>query len=347
MNDVPPSGRSRSTLHDVAQMAGVSASTVSLVLTGKAGKRRISENTHTRVHQAARVLGYTPSLLHRSMRRGRTQVLSFYNSFRNREPGDLYMDRLSAAVEHAGGRHGYDVLVHCNFARSPQETYEFLNGGLADGVVLFGPSADDALLPLLRASSLPTILVNPPSEETALASVRDDEEKGISLIADALLAKGHRDMAAIVTVPHPSGDGPRRVERLRRNLAERGFAVPNSRLVVHRGDPDETIHQALALNPRPTALFVWHDRLAYQILEACAVRGIGVPDDLSVVGYDGLVWPSTSHHVVTSVQTSLEAMAEAAVSGLIRLIEGEPGPLHQAIPVAYVPGTTLGPPSSS
>ncbi|RYD61409.1 MAG: LacI family transcriptional regulator, partial [Verrucomicrobiaceae bacterium] len=107
----------------------------------------------------------------------------------------------------------------------------------------------------------------------------------------------------------------------------------------------EVVERLLALKPCPTALFIWHDRLAYQILEALAERNLDVPGDLSVVGYDGLTWPSTTHHVVTSVQTSFEAMADAAVSSLIRLVEGKPGPLHQAVPVAFVPGTTLGSPS--
>ncbi|RYG41863.1 LacI family transcriptional regulator, partial [bacterium] len=138
MGDLVSSNRSRSTLNDVAQAAGVSTSTASLVLAGKAGERRISEETHRRVHLAAVNLGYTPSLLHRSIRRGRTHVISFYNAFRNRDWSDLYMDQMAAGIEHAGGGYGYDVLAHCNYNRSVQETYEFLNGGFADGVILFG-----------------------------------------------------------------------------------------------------------------------------------------------------------------------------------------------------------------
>ncbi|RYG26665.1 LacI family transcriptional regulator [bacterium] len=331
--------RSRSTLNDVARMAGVSASTVSLVLAGKAGTRRISEDTHTRVHHAARALGYTPSLLHRSMRRGRTHVLSFYNGFRNREPGDLYMDRLSSAVEHAGGRHGYDVLVHCNFNRSPQETYEFLNGGLSDGLVLFGPPPDDTLLSLLRTSTLPTVLISPSEGQTGLPSVHADEAAGIALIADRLVAQGHRHIAAILAFPGGSKDAVRRYEQLRQKLS--GIDLP---AIDYDGDPQRTLERALRLSPRPTALFVWHDRLAYQILEACDAMGIRVPEDLSVVGFDGLIWPSTSSHVVESVQVPLEDLADAAVSLLARLIEGESAPLQETIPVQFAPGTTLGPP---
>ena len=335
--------RSRSTLNDVARMAGVSTSTVSLVLAGKAGTRRISEDTHTRVHHAARVLGYTPSLLHRSMRRGRTHVLSFYNGFRNREPGDLYMDRLSAAVEHAGGRHGYDVLVHCNFARSPQETYEFLNGGLSDGLVLFGPPPDDTLLSLLRTSTLPTVLINPSEGEAGLPSVSADEAAGMSLLADALLNQGHRHIAAILASPGGSRDAVRRFEGLRRLFVERAGKDASVRAIDHEDDVRATLHKALNLSPCPTALFVWHDRLGYQVLEACDAAGVEVPKELSVVGFDGLAWPSTSPHILESVQISLEEMADSAVSLLAGLIEGDTGPLHRTVSVQLAPGTTLGP----
>src|SRR5579863_8684747 len=142
----------RTRLHEVASLAGVSVSTVSLVLAGKADRLRISESTRARVRGAAEDLNYAPNLLTRSLRRGRTHVLSFYSTFRLREESDLYMDTLSSAIERAGGEAGYDILVHCNFGRSPKEIYQFLNGGLADGLILFAPQPDDPLLALLHKS---------------------------------------------------------------------------------------------------------------------------------------------------------------------------------------------------
>src|SRR5262245_49812115 len=127
----PKQASGRITLKEVAAKAGVSASTASLVLTGKAEGRGIPAETNERVRRAALDLNYAPNLLLRSLRRGRTHVVSFYNGFRHRFARDLYMDRLSAAVEYSGGEYGYDVLVHCDFSRKPQETYQFLNGGLS------------------------------------------------------------------------------------------------------------------------------------------------------------------------------------------------------------------------
>lgn len=338
--------RPRSTLNDVAQMAGVSPTTVSLVLAGKASDRRISADTHRKVYGAASALGYTPSLLHRSLQRGRTHVISLYNAFRNREWSDLYMDRLSAAVEHAGGNFGYDVLVHCNFRRDTKATYEFLNGGLCDGLVLFGPTSDEPLLPLLRESGLPTVVIGPRCEEMVLSTVRDDEETGMRLIAEALVANGHTQIATVVDETHGVIDPMGRQRRLSTELAARGVHLAPSHVVPWRQDASnapEVLARVLGLSPRPTALFVWHDRTAYRLVEACEAAGIRVPEDLSIVGYDGLVWPSTTGHIVTSVSVALDEVGHAAVALLDRLIGGAAGPLSETLSVHMSLGTTLGP----
>jgi LacI family transcriptional regulator len=336
--------RARSTLHDVARVAGVSASTASSVLGGNAINRRISEETHKRVRRAASDLGYTPSLLHRSIRRKRTHVVSLFNAFRNRTRGDLYLDRLSGAIEEAGGELGYDILVHSNFKRGVNETYDFLNGGFADGLVLFGSTADEPLLPFLRGSSLPTVLIAPRHVDPELSSVVDDEAEGMRLIAEALVDRGHRRIAAVVGQRGNMIDPTGRLRRLRQELALRGVEFDERRIIVFDGSPPDVVRSLMAMDPRPTALFVWHDGNAYRILEECEAQGIRIPEDLSIVGYDGIVWPCKSPHVITSVEVPLDAMAAAGIALLDRLIAGEPGPFLETLPVQFLPGTTLVPP---
>ncbi len=345
-DDSRASHRTRSTLHDVARMAGVSASTVSSVLSGNSGHRRISEETRGKVRGAAHALGYTPSLLHRSMRRGRTHVVSLFNAFRNRTRGDLYLDRLSGAIEEAGGTLGYDILVHANFKREARETYDFLNGGFADGLVLFGSTADEPLLPFLRNSSLPTVLIAPRHVDPALSSVVDDVAMGMRFVAEALVEQGHRRIAAVVGQTGETLDPTGRLRRLREELARRGVGFDERLIIAYDGSPSDAVERLLAMDPRPTALFVWHDGNAYKIVEELESRGIRVPRELSVVGYDGIVWPCKSPHVVASVEVPLDAMAAAGIALLDRLIAGEPGPFSETLPVRFLPGTTLGPAAS-
>ncbi|HWD38926.1 MAG TPA: LacI family DNA-binding transcriptional regulator [Fimbriimonas sp.] len=335
---------SRATLQSVAQRAGVSITTASVVLTGKHVSRRISADAFDRVRQAAKELNYAPNLLVRSLKRGRTHILSFYNGFRNREPSDLYMDKLSTAIEYAGGKRGYDILVQCNYERQPQETYEFLNGGFADGVLMFAPDTDDQLFHLLRRSSLPVVLINARDPEGVLPSIADDNETGMRLLADTLASLGHRRIAAIRSTGATVRDAETRIRFFAERLEQNGIDPP---LIVEeqKGLKIESVVAELMAWPEPpTALFCWHDRLAYRVLDACSRLGISVPDSLSVIGYDGLHWPSRTSHTAASVRVDLDLLAEMAVKILDLYITGYSGPLvEEILPISLSPGTTLAP----
>lgn len=344
MRPKPASGRI--TLKEVAARAGVSASTASLVLTGKAEGRGIPAETNERVRRAALDLNYAPNLLLRSLRRGRTHVVSFYNAFRHRFVRDLYMDRLSAAVEYAGGNYGYDVLVHCNFSRKPQETYQFLNGGLSDGVMIFAPQPEDPLLGYLRRSDLSAVLLNARDPLGQFPSVADDSDEGMRLVADALMERGHRRIAIFVTDGYP--DALKRAGLLRQLLAEHGVDIPEHRVIGFVEDRTQTLADLLKEPDPPTAIFCWHDRVAYWALESCEELGISVPDQLSIIGYDGIHWPAVTSHIAASVLVDLEHLADQGMRVLDLYIQGYDGPLiEEDLPVAFSPGTTLGPAPNS
>jgi DNA-binding LacI/PurR family transcriptional regulator len=333
----------RATLQEVADLACVSASTVSLVLAGKAEHRRISEDTHARVRQAAEALNYAPNLLTRSLRQGRTNIFSFFSTFRNREEHDMYMDKMVSAVESAGGHAGYDVLVHCNFKRTPREIYQFLNGGIAEGLLLFAPSPEDPLLPLLRNSSLPVVIINGRDPHRHYPSVAEDTAQGMRLISEELIALGHHKIAMMVAEGTPSRDALRRMNMLRNFYREHGFTLSDEDIYPTPEDPTEVLRHLMSLPEPPTALFCWHDRMAYQVLAGCEQLGISVPQQLSVVGYDGIQWPSETSHVAASIKVDLNSLARRAVSILDQYITGQPEVLiEETQTVSFLRGTSLG-----
>jgi DNA-binding LacI/PurR family transcriptional regulator len=329
-------------------MAGVSTPTASLVLRGKGRELRISDDTVEKVRLAAAELDYSPNLLVHSLQRGRTHVMSFFNSFRRRPQNDLYMDRLSTAIENTAGTCGYDVLVHCDFSRSPEDTYRFLNGGRADGLLLFAPLADDPLLPWLRRSKMPTVLINAVDRERVLASVVDDVADGMRQVADAFVDLGHRSVAAVAETGNHFGDSDVRIALLRDLLRERGIVLPAHRVVERLPDLTRRLKELAAEPDPPTAIFCWRDFVAYKALESYRELGISVPDQVSVVGYDGLPWPAQTSHTAASVSVDLEALAEASVAALDQLIIGDiEEPPQITLPVILHGGTTLGPAPSS
>ncbi len=335
----------RPTLKDIARTAGVSISTVSIVLSGKASERRISAQVVQRVQSVAAQKDYAPNLLMHSLRQGRTQVLSFYNGYGYRNRGDLYMDRLTTALEQAAGARHYDILTHCDFARPVDEIYRLLNGGRADGLIFFGPQQDDPLLSLLRTSRLPTVILTHRDEAGILSAVSEDMPSGMRKIASELAALGHRRIAAL------SGswtDAGARIAALRVRLAEWAIPLPENWVIPMSDDSvvlDDVLRSLMASSEPPTALFCWQDRVGYQMLEACERVGVAVPQQLSLVGYDGLHWPSRSPHILASVAIDLTMLAEAAVGLLDDLLTGKADPPQNIVlPVTLLRGTTLAAP---
>jgi DNA-binding LacI/PurR family transcriptional regulator len=341
-----PSGRP--TLGDIAARAETSISTVSVVLANKAKQRRLSDDVVERVRKAAAELDYAPNLLVRSLQRGRTHTLMFYNAFRKRVEQDLYMDRLSLAIELAGGRHRLDILVNCVFDRTAEETYRHINGGRCDGLLVFAPQQDDPLLPFLRNSRLPCVLINSIDSEGVLSYVKEDYMDGVRQVADLLSTLGHRRIAALGTIPGGNPDAEARTWMFKQFLGARGIPMPDRWIVASdetEAATEETLRFLMSEPNPPTAIFCWHDRLGYRILDQCEKLGIAVPDQLSLIGYDGIRWPAASRHVLASVTVSANEIAEAAVALLQQLINGEAtAPVGKVLAVTIDHGTTLGPP---
>ncbi len=330
----------RTTLTEVARVAGVSPATASMVLSGKGGDVRIASATAARVRAIAMDLDYSPNLLVRSLQKGSSGVLAFFSAFRVVVSDDVYMDRLSRGLELAAGRRGYDMLLHCAFERSIEQTYASINGGRADGLLLFAPHNDDPVLNLMRKSRLPCVLLNTRDVEGHLSSVKDDFEHGMKCVAEALVERGHRHIGALHFGPMASPDAAERIREMDKNLARLGVVrspeYTVNGLSVHNAGVDEL----LALPVRPTAIFCCNDKTASETVDFLEGKGIRVPEEISVIGYDGLRWPSEHRHRVASVFVDLKAQTAAAVD---LLIDGPSGSRDITMPTFFDPGTTLGP----
>ena len=329
----------RVTLNEVARKAGVSVASASLVLAGKAAEMRLSAEVLARVEAAAIELDYIPNRLVHSLQQGSTQILAFLNGYRDRDVRDLYMDTLSSAIERAAGDLGFDVLVNCNFTRTPEQMYRHLNGGHADGLLFFAPALEDPLLPFLRASRMPTVLIGAHDKMNVISSVRDDAASGMRMVADALYSRGHRNIGVLTQSGMP--DACDRTDMLRKFLGEKGVIIPDEWIIDYKGDSAPVLEQMLRQSHRPTALFCRTDRLAYELL-AKHNRVRSVPDSLSIVGYDGLIWPAETRHTVASVHVDLATLAREAVALLISRIRQPDQPVvGLEIPVSFQEGTTL------
>lgn len=334
----------RTTLTEVARAAGVSPATASMVLSGKGEDVRIAHATAARVRAVAIDLDYSPNLLVRSLQQGSTGVLAFFSGFRFvAADDDAYMDRLNRVLEWAAGQRGHDLLIHCDYKRPADEIYRRINGGRADGLLLFAPRPDDPILALMRRSRLPCVLLNTRDPEGVLPSVKDDFEHGMDLVAEALIAHGHRRIACIHVGSEDSPDAAERISALDRRLEELGVIRPEGFTVNVRGRLAEAIEELVRLPEPPTAIFCCTDHIAYHCLLALDRLGVEVPERISVVGYDGVRWPFDVRHRAASVIVDFKAQATAAVE---MLLDGHESGKDVTIPTSFDPGTTLGPAST-
>lgn len=331
----------------VAKAAGVSRTTASLVLSGKSDANRISTDTTTRVLEAARNLDYSPNLLGRSLHHGTTHAFAFFNGFKNRQKDDLYIFRLLDAVQTSAGNLGCDVLIHCDFSKPPEEMYRLMNGGRADGVLLFAPSLSDPLLPMLRQSRLPVVLLNVVDPENVLPSVRDDLNLGMQMLSQSLLDQGHKRLAYVYCPRFEGDDFCQRWAALYKFCEDKDVDLFEHPFSMHE-DFGSVLRRVIDTVTPPTALIFANDKLAYKAIDTLESWGHKIPEDFSVVGYDGIRWASTTAHVVTSVMVDLPTLTQTAMNLLSSIARQELIPPKVTnVPVQFFPGTTVGPPNDN
>lgn len=191
------------TLAEVAQHAGVSASTVSYVLSGK---RSISTTTRERVEQSIRQLGYHPNAGARALASSKSNIIALMVPLRT----DMYvpvMMEIAIAVATTARTHGYDVLLLTG-EEGPDAVRRVTGSGLADAMILMDVELDDERLPLLRGTDQPSVLIGLPADTSGLTCVDLDFKATGALCVEHLAMLGHRDIAVIGEAPESTKGTP-------------------------------------------------------------------------------------------------------------------------------------------
>jgi DNA-binding LacI/PurR family transcriptional regulator len=323
-------------LSDVARKAGVSLTAASGVLRGAAV--RISPETRRRIEEAARELRYQPNAVARGLVRGRTNIVGFYMGH-ELPIDDPFFVEIHCGLEAGCQANGQHLLIYGNLGvGSLDEAYAELMSGLASALVLYAVP-DDPLVARLSESHLPLVAIADPIP--GLSSVVADDAGGARLQAEHLAEKGHRRILYRNT-PEQFVALVRQFEGFTAAAADLGLTVTET-MPPTRGQltPVEEIALALPPGERPTAAVCWSDSDAYALLDTCRTRGIRVPEDLAIVGYDGfrVAFAKTSWEL-TTVRVPWRAIAAKAVSLLVDSLDGGAPPAETALPAQLVAGKT-------
>ena len=317
---------SRPTIADVARAAGVSKGAVSFALNDRPG---VAETTRARILAAADELGWTPSHRARALSSARALTVGLVVA---RTPetlsADPFFPAFIAGVEASLSARGQALLLQVIPDReSERRSYEALAAnGRVDGVFLTDLRVDDPRPAMLKSLGLPAVVIAPSSLDCPWPVVAVDDRPGITAAVGHLAALGHRRIAHVA--------GPMELIHTRSRhaawagaLAAAGLEQASSEHsdFSAAGGAEATVRLLDSTAP-PTAIVYANDLMAIAGMSAAQTRGLHVPDDLSVTGFDDTPIAGHLRPPLTTVRTDVVGWGRAAAECLLRLVEGLPCP---------------------
>lgn len=297
----------RPTIIDVAHSAGVSTATVSRVLNGG----RVTDDTRETVERAIHQLGYRRNSVARSLVTGRSGVVGVLIPD---VVGPLYAD-IARGIEEALRPHGMQAMMVTDNRDREREiaSIELLLSRQIDGLIDIGSQLDDAELHRL-AGDLPVVLIQRESSGSGIPLVSLDNRRGIAAALDHLFDHGHRHIAHIAGIRR---DGAERRSAFVAVLERRG--LDSSR--VFAGDSTEACGAAAAAwlerHPEVTAVVCSNDRSAFGLYRPLKERGIPIPGDISVIGFDDLPWGAYLDPPLTTIRQPGRELGRLAAEQLL------------------------------
>ena len=310
--------KKRATIKDVAALAGVSAATVSRALDDRP---EISSETKERVRLACAQLGYVPNAAARGLAGHATHTIGLVLP----DISNPYFSGMATAIEETAAAHGCRVFLSNSLRKEDRElrAIENLVARQVDGILVNPVSPESQLRHREVLGGLPCVYLGANHDESP-SYVRADNETGAYAAARYLIRLGHRDIL-FLGGRTTSRTREQRIRGFRRALAEAGLegrelpAPPNVTLM--RQWSYETALELLK-GPLPDAIFAYSDMTALKVLEAAEERGVRIPEDLSMVGYDNIAFGALHRIHLTTVSQHKYQQGQIAVERLLEKING-------------------------
>lgn len=313
--------RTKYTMRDVARLAGVSTSTVSAVVNGVTP---VSPERKKKVIEAMTALDYHPDAIARSLKTGKSNAIGVIIP----DITNAFYPELVRGVEAAAQRSGYSVLL-CDSNEDAQiegRHLAMLFSRRVDGVLLACCANSTAYDAMIRRR-FPMVFVDRlPSAATEGTVSTDDVDAGY-MAAKYLIGIGHERIAMVAghlgLSPHRD-----RLEGFRRAMQESHFPIIEQYLMCGDVQIEDSLaagHRLLSLPILPTALMVSNNKLMLGILQALDERGIQVPGQLSLLGFDDQIWNRYFSPSLTSVAQRTHEMGERSFDLLLQIINRQQG----------------------
>lgn len=313
------------TSHDVARRAGVSRTTVSIVL-NQSKNVVLSAETRERVLRAASDLGYRPNSAARMLVKGNTETIGLVISRPEILPHDGFIPQLLLGISRVNQQHGFRVLVEgLDVDDAPRTYLSLVEERRIDGLIVLNPRTDDSDLRSLVDRDFPLVLIGSIRHQQEY-SVNFSTQFGMDRAASHLIALGHRRIGAVTFSPQGLIATDIRLSSLSKALAGHNVAL-NPDDVEYGNFSAESGYEAakklLQTRPDLTAIVAGNDTIAIGIMSAARQLGRDIPGDLSVIGFDDLPFAAYLNPPLTTIRVDAVAQGAAAAGLLIRKLRGE------------------------
>lgn len=325
------------TIKDVARLAGVAQSTVSLVINNKG---RINEETRKRILKAIKELDYHPRRSARGLATSKTHNIGFLlNEQYTSRAEPFYTKIFLGAGFEASNFDYYVLLTSVNENYNPkQQLPRFILERNVDGVLVVGRMPHPLILKIYEMK-IPLVLVDYFIEERKINAVLIDNIEGAFEVVEHLLKLGHRKISFIAgSKKHPSIKErfigykkaiARFEEREKVQIADESLVIMEEEECSAELGFD-TASKLLSGKNRPTAIFGANDAIAIGTIKAIKKFGLKIPEDIAVVGFDDIEWGLHAEPPLTTVRVFKEEMGAAAVKKIMSLID-KPTPVAEKL----------------
>lgn len=305
------------TIIDVASEAGVSYATVSRVINNKGN---VNPDSRERVLRAMAELGYVANLQARSLAGGRSNVVGLLVQ----DLGTSYIGEIIRGIDAELANAHYDLMLYTTHRRKVKESayVATLTRGMADGLLLVLPRNTEAYLETLQRRHFPYILIDHQGIDQFGPSVGATNWQGAYDATQYLIELGHRRIG-FITGAMELGCSVDRLAGYKAALADHGLNFDPA--LVREGDFQQPqgytgAQSLLTISNPPTAIFASNDISAFGVMEAVRERGLRIPEDVSIVGFDGVSQSEMVHPALTTVRQPLEQMGRKATTLLLQYI---------------------------
>ncbi len=324
-------GGASATIADVAALAGVSTATVSRVLSGRSPGRGDSRE---RVLAAASRLQYRPSGVARSLKLRTTHTLGLLIT----DIQNPYFPQLVRAVEDAAHGSGYALLL-CNGTDDPEREAAYLESLASrrvDGLIIATSRLTGRHAHALAQLHAPTVLVNCESPDGAWPSAMSANRSGGQMAAEHLLGLGHRRLALVTVSGEAAAEEREAGVRDAVRDAGRGTSLRVATGASGAAGGEATAVRLLERHPDVTGVLCYNDALALGVLRGVRAVGRGIPEDVSVVGFDDIDLAAFVEPPLTTVRQDIRGLGGWAVERLLgHLAAGERRPA-ESVPIATI-----------